>query len=1174
MRIKRLELNRFGPFNGQVLEFDRDRPDLHIILGANEAGKSSTLRALKAWLYGFPERTRDNFIHSNDQLLVSGVVQDQKKELFFARRKKRKHDLLDAHGNPMDPGKLKKLLQGIDHALFERLFGLDHGALVQGGTSILQEKGSAGTALFSAGTGIASLRQILSDLKSKSDGIYKNKASKPALNAALRSYNDLKSEISRLSLSSNEWKTHDRALNQALKKLESEQKKRRELSSEYNRLKRMQQALPSLGSRQELKRKLSEFKAVPSLPQNFAKQRAENQEKLRTARQTLAEARTRLQDLQQKAASISLNTELLDQSETIKALYQRLGEYRKGNKDLPVLDGKRVQEKTTAGNILAKIRADLDPDKAGQLRPLLGRRRGINDIGSRLPLLEQSLQTCRQKLQKLELEREKRERELTVLNSEFVHQGNARAADDLNQLKQAVDQAVRLGDIDTDLEDLVQRHESNISKFDAQTRQMGLWYGSALELLRLTLPLEESVTGFALRYKELAEKKREIEKEEKRLDKERKKRSKALTALEKSGEIPTEAELLALRNLRDQGWSLLKQKWVQGLEISAEADRYDPGLPLVEAYEQNVLQADNLADRLRREGKRVHEYAGITADLEVLKQESRELEGEKNFLEQSRNQLEKEWQRLWQNSGIAPLAPAEMSAWMSKIAQLRLQAGHIEEQKQEIENSRSKRLKAFENLKQTLSPFKVAPPDRKELGPPLKCAREVQELIEQNRKKRQTLEEKINTLAEEKNKTRVELEEAQTFHDRERQKWQEVLGELGLSGHETAGGVADFFEQLQACLDHLDRAGEFSKRMKGIRRDAQQFENEVSSLLQRVAPESAALPVDQALESVSALLSRTREDDVTLKTYQEGIAGAEKEIHKAEADMHSAHNELNQLCRRAGCEKQEELEDVEQRWEKKQDLNGRIREEEERLLQLAEGHSIADLQDQADQLDADGLPIRLEELEAELEGVNQNISELDQRVGEERTELQRMDGGALAAQKAEEAEEKLAEIRRLTDEYTLLRVSAKALENEIERFRRENQNPILNLAGDYFARLTLNSFQGMRTDIDDRGEPSIVGLRNEEERVTVDGLSSGTRDQLFMALRLASLEYRLEKNRPMPFIVDDVLINFDESRSEATLKALAGFGEKNQVLLFTHHSQIAQLAESKTQAKVHKLGSE
>jgi len=74
-------------------------------------------------------------------------------------------------------------------------------------------------------------------------------------------------------------------------------------------------------------------------------------------------------------------------------------------------------------------------------------------------------------------------------------------------------------------------------------------------------------------------------------------------------------------------------------------------------------------------------------------------------------------------------------------------------------------------------------------------------------------------------------------------------------------------------------------------------------------------------------------------------------------------------------------------------------------------------------------------------------------------------------------------------------------------------------------------------------------------------MSSGTRDQLYLALRLANLEWRLEKHGSMPFIADDILVNFDDVRSAATLKALAELAKKNQVTLFTHHRQIVETVE-------------
>jgi uncharacterized protein YhaN len=75
-------------------------------------------------------------------------------------------------------------------------------------------------------------------------------------------------------------------------------------------------------------------------------------------------------------------------------------------------------------------------------------------------------------------------------------------------------------------------------------------------------------------------------------------------------------------------------------------------------------------------------------------------------------------------------------------------------------------------------------------------------------------------------------------------------------------------------------------------------------------------------------------------------------------------------------------------------------------------------------------------------------------------------------------------------------------------------------------------------------------------------MSSGTRDQLFLALRLATLEEYLERSEPMPFVVDDILVNFDDERARATLEVLARLGERTQVLLFTHHGRIREQARA------------
>ena len=186
MRIDRLDLIAYGSFTDKSLNLSDGDSGLHLIYGDNEAGKSTSLRALIAWLFGIPARTNDNYLHSNPQLRIGGKLRlSDGNELEFVRRKGAKGTLLklgtdDAVDNsillPFLPG-------GINETLFTKLYGIDHGRLVAGGQELLNQSGDLGQALFSAAVGTASLREILSDLQDGAEGLFKPRASTKLVNA-------------------------------------------------------------------------------------------------------------------------------------------------------------------------------------------------------------------------------------------------------------------------------------------------------------------------------------------------------------------------------------------------------------------------------------------------------------------------------------------------------------------------------------------------------------------------------------------------------------------------------------------------------------------------------------------------------------------------------------------------------------------------------------------------------------------------------------------------------------------------------------------------------------------------------------------------------------------------------------------------------------------------------
>lgn len=117
-------------------------------------------------------------------------------------------------------------------------------------------------------------------------------------------------------------------------------------------------------------------------------------------------------------------------------------------------------------------------------------------------------------------------------------------------------------------------------------------------------------------------------------------------------------------------------------------------------------------------------------------------------------------------------------------------------------------------------------------------------------------------------------------------------------------------------------------------------------------------------------------------------------------------------------------------------------------------------------------------------------------------------------------------------------------------------------AGEMFARLTTGSFADLRVEFDEQDRAQLAGLRPSKELVRVGGMSTGTADQLYLALRIASVEDYLDRAPPLPFLADDLFINFDDERAAAGFAVLGELSRKTQVLFFTHHRHLLEIAQA------------
>jgi len=1082
----------------------------------------------------------------------------------FSVEKKRKADIIDENGNPLDSSVLVPFLQGVTAEIFKSLYGIDHEALVRGGEEILAQKGEVGQALFAAGTGLSSLRDIIEQLEKEALHLFKAAGQLPEINKAVKRYKELQKEVKAVTLSAKEWKDHQKVLKSAVDERTGLEKERAVKTKELHRLERLKRAIPKLGSQQNLQEQLRALGDVIILPADFSERYNLVSQEIREAMAQLERDSEKLKQLKKKRKSIALNKDLLDQAELVDDFHQRLGEYRKGQKDKPVRNGMRITLRKEAASLLKQVRPDLSLNEVETLRPVLSKKRTLQTLSTKYESIDQQL---------LQAEKNKKE-----VDQEVVEIDKSLAAmpeiTDFQDLLQAVKLARKSGQIDEQIEKNSMDIDEGMKSCLTELKRVGLWGGDLTELMKLYLPLSETVIQFESDYSDFADQRRELDKDRNGAQIELKLAKAEFKKLEYAGEIPSEEELISIREKREYGWQLLRRQWLDQEDVTQEIEIYDPNQPLPDAYERQVGLADRIADRLRREAERVANAAALRAQLESQEEILSECDRKQETVDQRKKELNKAWVNIWKSLGINPLSPKEMISWLAQMDKLRYRVGDILKKEQEIDRYRKHRKNLRQSLKKELQAMgETKTPAGEELGSVLVFAETVVERIIRQEADFEKLKDRQKSAQKSLSQARDDLKIAQENLTTWQTEWQKILSGLGLKEVSTLE-VIDIIDSLQGCFDKIKEADDLQSRINGIDRDAGELKEDVGSLLEKVAPEVFRLPLEQAILQLRTMLNQAQKDSTLYHKLSEEYDLLQTEVSTVEKRLKGANEQLDELLKITTCEKPEDLAATISKFSEYQRLQEKISDIHATLGEIGEGVPIEELTRQAKEIDADELPSLIVSLTEDIEKkINPEINRISQIVGEESVKVAAMDGSAEAATAAEKMEEELARIQRLSDRYVRVKLASKILQQEIERYREEHQDPVLKIASKYFVDLTLGSFAGLRTDIDDSGHPILIGIRPDGIWVTIEGMSGGSRDQLYLALRLATLEWRLETSEPMPFIVDDILVNFDDARSMATLQVLADLSDRNQVILFTHHGQIVEEAKKieKGIVQIHEL---
>ncbi|HQQ68695.1 MAG TPA: AAA family ATPase [Alicycliphilus sp.] len=1149
MRISQFQLIRYGKFTERALQLPQGERDIHLIVGPNEAGKSTLRQAFGDWLFGFPVRTPMAFLHPMPELRLGGTLEpghgqrQAGRPLSFERTKGNKNTLRAPGDTPLPDAALAPWLASLQRDAYERMYGLDHARLLAGGADILSASDDIGRLLFQSAAGIEHLGQTLQQLEQEADTLWgPRKAGARLYYQARDDFEAAGKELKQHLLRARDWQSQHDSLEATAAQLRESRLKHQALAQQSSRLQRIRRVAPLLQALDELQARHHDLLAqgdITLLDSDAALVLAKARRALALVQADLQRLQEDEKQLQAELTGVAIDHDALALADDIVELNERRLQFRAHPGDI----AKRQQELHSQWQRVQELAGGLGWAAASEAQ--VRQRLPVAASRSRLSRLLKQHAAAEQTLLQAQAQLAERQQQI----DQVQHTLRALPVTTLQPaLLQALEAAQPFAPHEASQREWQHKGQALAEKIDAALAAMGAWRQPPEALAGMLAPEPATVQALQMRQ-------RDLERELQRLDdthstkaQEIRQAELALQQLVRKFQPVSLEQVQQSRQQRDQLWQT----------IQAAPQQLPQQAP---AFEAHMVQADQLADARLERAQHEAERQTSAERLQAQQLELQHLQGRQQDTQHQVEQCAAQWQALASAAGM-PALPLELAGtWLQQRQTVLTLLQQQAELQQQTQASNQAATAAHQALWAALPGHTSDTP----AAPPLAdCLRQARAHIQASDK----AQGQRDTLAQQLADWRASLGALQDGVDKNaaawqqwHEKWRTALVDAGYP----SGTAPDAVEAQIDTLQEIERLLSAMRSTRSDRIDAMQADLDglaagAQALAGRLAPQRQGMPTDELVLGFAQRLEQARQMHGHAQQLQARLDKAQSELAAAHKKQHIEHAHLAPLMSAAAVTDLDALAHAVERSDQRRAIEQKIANTQEELARGADGYPEAELRAQAADSDPDTLKATLAALTAQSEEVLGQIEEQGRQHGSQKAAFDALDGASHAAQAEARRQEAIATMADAMQRHMRLHNASRLLRWSMEKFRQTRQGPMLAQASEIFRTLTQASFDRLLVDADGSSQ-RLFGVRSSGEQVDVEGMSEGTRDQLYLALRLAALHLQTAEGQALPFIADDLFINFDDGRTLAGLQALGTLSRKLQVIVLTHHAHLVPLAQ-------------
>jgi uncharacterized protein YhaN len=1101
MRLDRLDLTAYGHFTGRTLEFPRPapgEPDLHLIYGPNESGKSTFVSAWLDLVHGIPARSAMAFLHDYETLQIGArlTLPEGVREVV---RRKRTPVLSDPQGRPLPEGWLAAAAGGLDREGARAMFTLDDETIERGGEAILEARGELGRLLFAGSAGVAAAAAQLAALRKAAEDFHRPRAHRTALREMIGRLKDIEAQRRAIDVDQAQYDRARRAAAAAAETLATARAAQAAARLRVQSAERSAGAAPLARAWHEATLRLAALDGLPEAPpgaEGFAADAATlaTAAALETAhRAAAAAAEAEAEGLADDPAGLAL-AEGLAAAEAEELPQRR----QLGLRDLPRRRAERDRLVAQAAAIAAGLSPGAEPAALRLPVPVLQRLRALIAEGAAL-----------------------QGRLAGAQGAAMVPAPGAVA--DPGPLSALLDR-LRPDPVAAAAEAAAAAARAAAER-DRRLAALAPWRGDAAALAALAVPPRAQVEAHAEALAR-AGRARDEAAAQAAAAAAALARAERAEAARRTVTPPATADLAAARAAREAAWAAHRAALDAATAAAFEAAlRHDDAL--------QAERAGAAAEDARR--------AEAAATLAALRGDAERAAAALAQADAALAAAEAAWRALL--AGIDPALPgdwppAALSDWIARRDAALEAAAAAAEAALAAEAARAAEAAAARDLAALLG-----------ADPALGAA----VLLAQARA---GLEAARTAAAEAKAARRAQeaAEAAAAAWADWSTRWDEARAGTwlaALSGLDPAGWgtVLDRLAELDAVLE---KAGDLDQRIAAMEADVAAHDARIAALA-AAAGEAAGpdLPVRlaaraaaavRAREARAAALARAREEREKADAVAAGAAEARARVDAVARALGVAPAEAGALLGRIA---------------ERDALRAAVARQATDLAAagIRDPAALA-------AADPDAIAAEQEAAVAAAQAADNAVTAAQSAADSARAALEAMGGDDRVARLATARATLMAEVAEGARRHLALTLGLAAVEDGLRLYRERHRSGMLRRASAAFATITRGAYSGLAAEPAEGGGEVLVARAADGRTRGAAQLSKGTRMQLYLALRVAGYHEIAAQRAPMPFIGDDIMETFDDGRAAAAFGALADMARVGQVIYLTHHEHLIALARA------------